>query len=778
MDIKRKGEIGGAILIAMVAVVMVIAAYLIGTIRIGGALDHRSKQVRDLTADILPPPAYLVEAYLEASLLVDDPSSLNARKEKLSQLEADFDQRSAYWRKSDLDVGLRSELENGAVADGRKFWIEVDQKLVPAIERGDIPAAKASRDSLAPLYSAQRAKIEALVEKSKWVVHDVDGTVDRTLAWTIPVLALFGIGIIALLVGSRWYLVNRALKPLAMTAETMGRMAAGDLDAGRITGHRTDEIGVMTSAIEVFREASKARAASEAAARAAQSAALAAKNRLRSIIETSTDIICTLDAEGNFVEVSENCATIMGWSRDALLGRRFVDFMLPEERAVSLEKYDIRTNGKLRHTIVNHHPRPDGTLVPISWSATWIEDDQITHCVGRDMTEHFALEARFQHAQRIEAIGQLTGGIAHDFNNLLTVIVGSSEALVEALTDPHQEELASVILHAAERAADLTSRMLTFARQQSLSPHSFDLNALLDNAEGLIRRTLGTNLDFSLERDPSLWAVFADPGQTETAILNLCLNARDAMPEGGTLVIRSENVCLGPEPQRNHPNALHEEYVVVRVSDSGLGMAPEVIAKMFEPFFTTKEVGRGTGLGLSMVYGFAAQSEGFVEVDSEVGKGTTVSVFLPRAKEPTKREGPAPPRQFAHRSETVLLVEDDDLVRTHVGKQLRSLGYIVIEAVNGPDALAIIKRREHIDLLFTDIMMPGGMNGGDLARKAKTMCPSLRILFTSGYPGDTDLGTSGHGDRAAILAKPYTKGMLAMKLHELLSPDESGDFDS
>lgn len=387
----------------------------------------------------------------------------------------------------------------------------------------------------------------------------------------------------------------------------------------------------LAAALTAIKMRARQLAESEAAAREAEAVALAAKERLRRIIETSADIICTLDSEGRFLEISENCEAITGWPREKVLGRIFAEFVHPDDREETARHFSLRIAGEIPPASRNRIVRPDGRSVPMTWASNWVEDEQLCHAIGRDMTAHEALEARVQMAQRMEAIGQLTGGVAHDFNNLLTVVIGSSEALVEELDQPHQRQAAALILKAAEQGGELTRQLLAYARRQPLAPRAFDVGALIDDTAPLIRRTLGADLDFSIETIGRAGIAFADPTQTEAAILNLCLNARDAMPMGGRLTISTELASLSDDDVERRPDARPGEYVAIHVGDTGTGIAPDVIDRIFEPFFTTKDVGQGSGLGLSMVYGFIRQSGGYVDLRSEPGQGTTVTLYLPIA---------------------------------------------------------------------------------------------------------------------------------------------------
>ncbi|MBV1690252.1 MASE1 domain-containing protein [Novosphingobium sp. G106] len=518
---------------------------------------------------------------------------------------------------------------------------------------------------------------------------------------------------------------------------------------------------------------------SEQAAKRSEASAVRARERLRSIIETSTDIICTLDAEGRFLEISENCEELWGISREALLGRPFFEVIVPEERELAVQFYDITPTTLAKRTIRTNHALPDGSIMPMSWAATWLEDEQIAHCVGRDMSEYNAMEARFHQAQRMEAIGQLTGGVAHDFNNLLTVVLGSCEAVSLELDDPLLEQHMEMALEAGEKCAELTRQLLAFARRQTLTPQAFDLNERITAAAPLIMRTLGSDLEFSIRTSRDLRRAFADPLQTETAILNLCLNARDAMPQGGRLLIETSNATLSETYAKRNPDVRAGNYVMITVSDTGLGIAPEIIQRIFDPFFTTKDIGSGTGLGLSMVHGFVNQSNGHIKVTSKPGKGAKFQLYLPVA--PQHEMAVVRPdieaQAMRYGQENVLLVEDHPLVRDHLHGKLKSLGYLVTVASSAADALAILERRDDIDLLLTDVVMPGGMGGLELGQLAARRWPQIRILYTSGYAPDTLTKGGRLLDGAALLPKPYTKSELARKVRSVLDEDSPATSD-
>jgi PAS domain S-box-containing protein len=391
-----------------------------------------------------------------------------------------------------------------------------------------------------------------------------------------------------------------------------------------------------------------------------------------------------------------------------------------------------------------------------------------TH-VGR-MIHDRRIGETLRQGERLRAVGELTGGIAHDFNNLLTVILGNTELLAEELEDrPTAQSLALVAQGAAENAAELTKRLLAFSRRQALDARATDIGGLVRGMKALLRRTLGEHIDIRIVEPAGLWQALVDPPQLESAILNLCINARDAMPAGGTLTIEVANVDLDASYAEIDAELQPGPYVMVAISDTGTGMSPEVLARAFDPFFTTKEVGKGSGLGLSMVWGFVKQSKGHVKIYSEPGLGTTVKLYLPRAgAEAGRGAAHGRPAGMLRGSERILLVEDDELVRAHVAMQLEQLGYRVACAGSGPEALATLARDQDFDLLFTDIVMPGGMNGRQLAEEARRRLPGLRVLFTSGYTEQAMLHQGSLGAGMRLLAKPYRRQELALRVREAL----------
>jgi PAS domain S-box-containing protein len=388
-----------------------------------------------------------------------------------------------------------------------------------------------------------------------------------------------------------------------------------------------------------------------------------------------------------------------------------------------------------------------------------------------DTTAERHQEALLLKAQRLEAIGQLTGGVAHDFNNLLTVILGNIELLEPKLADDLSRSLAGEAREAAEMGARLTDRLLTFARRQRLETQSLNLNEFVLGLIELLRRTIGAPIDLSTALARDLWATVADPGQVESAVLNLVLNARDAMPGGGRLVIETFNATLDAGDVVSAPGMTAGDYVVLCVADTGHGMTPEVRARAFEPFFTTKGAGKGSGLGLATIYGFARQSGGNVTIYSEAGKGTTVNLYLPRAGAPSARDAApvAMPSAADGHGELVLIVEDDDRVRRLTATRLTELGYRVLEASHGAAALALLKETPGVEIVFSDLVMPGGMSGFDLARQIREGYPHVRIVLTSGYSAELMNQADIAQLNLQVLRKPYRQSELARAIRAALS---------
>ncbi|MGA0601570.1 CHASE3 domain-containing protein [Caulobacter sp. KR2-114] len=456
-------------------------------------------------------------------------------------------------------------------------------------------------------------------------------------------------------------------------------------------------------------------------------------------------------------------------------GRAITD-LLPAPVAANLVTHYARVRRSDRPVLTrNVLPNlPDG---PRTWESILAPvagpDGQVDRIIGsiRDITERVRGEERLRGAQRMEAVGQLTGGVAHDFNNLLQVIRGNLELLEPALVgqETAQRRLRNA-LYGAERAAQLTRQLLAFARRQPLEPQVINLSRLFGDMSDLLRRTLGESVEIETVVAGGLWNTVADPAQVESAILNLAINARDAMPDGGRLTIEITNATLDDAYVRDIDDLSPGQYVLIAVSDTGQGMPAEVRARVFEPFFTTKTDGKGTGLGLSMVYGFVRQSNGHVQIYSEPGQGTTVKIYLPRSHQAEASPVRTEPGAAAGRGQTILVVEDDDNVRASVVALLETLGYRCREAANAEEALAALRADLNVDLVFSDVVMPGPLKTRDFAGEVEAMAPGVPILFTSGY---TDNAIVHHGrldPGVALLSKPYTRDDLARKVGQMLAP--------
>ena len=525
-----------------------------------------------------------------------------------------------------------------------------------------------------------------------------------------------------------------------------------------------------------------------------------ARDFLLAVVDGASDPIYVKDREGRFLLANLETASIYGLERDTLIGKRDADFATPEV-ARALETTDRRIVESGRPEVLEEQVHKGGELrIYQSSKAPWRRDGKVLGLIGvsRDITDRkeaeIALrdlnaelesrveartreiekaEAQIRQMQKMESIGQLTGGIAHDFNNMLAIVIGSLDIARRRVADDPEKAISFIdnARGGATRAAALTSRMLAFARQQPLAPESLDANKLVANMSELLRRTIGEQIKIETVLAGGLWRTMADPGEVENALLNLCVNARDAMPEGGKLTIETANTHLDDAYAAGNLEVAAGQYVAICVSDSGSGMPSEVVDRAFDPFFTTKAVGKGTGLGLSQVYGFIKQSGGHVKIYSEIGHGTTVKIYLPRwfGADPS-RVAPAPRDETVLAggpSEIVLVVEDETGVRTLSVDALRELGYTVIHADGGAEALRMIDEHPKIDLLFTDIIMPE-MNGRQLADRAVARRPDLKVLYTTGYTRNAVVHNGVLDPGVAFLPKPFTLDQLALKVRQVL----------
>lgn len=485
-----------------------------------------------------------------------------------------------------------------------------------------------------------------------------------------------------------------------------------------------------------------------------------------------------IDGEGpRIVFVNDAFERRTGYRREEVLGKtpRILQGADTDRRALDRIRNALKQWQPVREELLNYTKSGQPfwielDIVPIAdekgWYTHWV-------AVERDVTERRNLENQLRQSQRLESIGHLTGGLAHDFNNLLTIIMGNAELLTEKLkSDPKLNELAEMILTAASRGSDLTQGLLSFARRQPLNPKPTDIAQLVIGMDGLLRRTLGEQIHFHHVGAVSQNYALVDHVQLESAILNLCINSRDAMPGGGALTIETTISVLDQVDASKHADAQAGRYVVVAVSDTGHGISPENLPRIFEPFFTTKETGKGTGLGLSMVYGFVRQSRGHIDVHSNSGEGTTFKLYLPACElVDSDADNSSGSNKDASGLATILLVEDNELVRRYAYEQLISLGYTVLQAAEAVAAVDLLKMHPEIDLLFTDVVMPGPMSGSQLADFARELRPTIRILFTSGY-AEKDIVHQGRLDSGIqLLSKPYRHSDLARTIRQVLSTD-------
>ncbi len=508
--------------------------------------------------------------------------------------------------------------------------------------------------------------------------------------------------------------------------------------------------------------------------RKAEAALRESEERYRTLVEGVRDIIFALSPEGTIASLNPAFETITGLRREEWVGQPFERLVHPEDLPLALELLGRVVRGELRPASQFRVRTAKGDYRVGEFSATpQLHEGRLVGIlgIGRDVTERVQLEQQLRQAQKMEAVGRLAGGIAHDFNNILTAITGYADLLLEDLgaTDPRRQD-ADEIHKAADRAAGLTRQLLAFSRQQVLQPTVLEVNKLVSDLEKMLRRLLGEDVELGTRLAPTTGRVKADPGQLEQVIMNLAVNARDAMPNGGKLTLETGNVDLDGAYAADHYPARAGPFVMLAVSDTGIGMSEETQVHMFEPFFTTKEKGKGTGLGLATVYGIIKQSGGFIWVYSEVGHGTTFKLYLPRVEELAERASqPAQaPARAARGTETVLVVEDEAPVRSVARQVLERHGYTVLEAPSAEAALDIVARYSGtIHLLLTDVVMPG-LNGRELANRLAGLRPDAKVIFMSGY---TDDAVTRHGvlePGSAYVQKPFTPDAIARKVREVL----------
>ena len=493
----------------------------------------------------------------------------------------------------------------------------------------------------------------------------------------------------------------------------------------------------------------------------------------------SRDIMLVASFDGIVEAVSPSFGSLLGWSEHDIVGKNFLQLVHPDDQAATVTQMASLGEGHYVYKFENRYRRKDGSYCLLSWTAA--PDADFIHAIGRDITadreqaeQIRRTELALQQSQKMETIGKLTGGVAHDFNNLLQIISGNLQLLemnpggVDGVANT--KRWIGNARQAVEKGAKLASYLLAFGRRQPLEPKVVKIGRVVTGMEDMLRRALGEEVEVELAISGGLWNTAVDVAQVENAVLNLAINARDAMCGAGKLTIEAHNAILDDLYCRTHGDVAPGQYVMLAVTDTGSGMTPDVLRQAFEPFFSTKEEGKGSGLGLSMVYGFVKQSGGHVKIYSEPGQGTTVKLYLPRTTAAEEPLGPMDAQQPAvGGTETVLVAEDDEAVRATVVEMLTQLGYRVLKAADAASALAVVESGVPIDVLFTDVVMPGTLRSPDLARMARERLPNLAVLFTSGYTENSIV----HGGRldpgVELLGKPYTRESLARRIRQVLA---------
>lgn len=654
-------------------------------------------------------------------------------------------------------------------------------RIVHASFMEDLRNRQANANLMAEFETAQQEWLDISDTAEAFALYDGD---DRLLLWNKSYPALLSIPAERLYRGAPR---TEVLMHAARAVDTIGDPAAADGDEDgegqlllrlendrwiRSHERRTGQGHRAVVHVDVTELVAR-----EQALRDSEETLRRRERYFRSLIENTSDIINLIAADGTMRFQSAAAESALGYSREQFLEFETFTLVHPDDQLRVIEAFQELTGTSGGVTTIEFRVRhKDGswrTLAAVAKNALDVPGVEGIVVNSRDITELKQREDQLRQAQKMEAVGQLTGGVAHDFNNLLTAIIGNLEMACLQLDDSAEvRPLIETASRAAERGATLTQHLLAFARRQPLAPERVDVGELLANMSALLERTLGSDIEIEVDVAETLWPVQADASQLQNAIINLAINARDAMPEGGRLTIAAGNRQGGGAGNDGADSLPAGDYVAISVRDTGTGMTPETLKRAFEPFFTTKEVGRGSGLGLSMVFGFAKQSGGHASAESTPGAGTTISLFLPRAGEatvavpveaataPVATAATAPPTGGA----TVLLVEDDADVRMIAVTALTRAGYAVLPASDGQEALALLEQHPEIDMLFTDVLLPGGMTGRDIAVVARQRRPELPVLFASGYTRETLSEQGRLLPEVDLLQKPYTARILVDRI--------------
>jgi PAS domain S-box-containing protein len=710
----------------------------------------------------------------------------------------------AYFLHLSLELKRLSQILNENIVPGRVAGVvdrndaimartqEFEENVGKPIAKSFIDKVKGSEGSFVGI-NAEGQSIRAGYARSKmggWLiwVGVPEATIQSSLRGTLWTLSALGAALIILAIGVAYVLGGRlagVIGTLAAQANALGRGEA--VAAATIRVQELNDVGKELAAASARRK--------ELEQQLVQAATRESEQRFQMLVQGVTDYtIYTLDPQGNVTNWNAGAMRIKGYSEEEIIGRHFSCFYTPEDRAQGLPARALEiAAAKGKYESEGWRVRKGGTQF---WASIVIdriadENGKLTGFakITRDITERRETQRRLETArehlyqsQKMDAVGQLTGGIAHDFNNLLTIIIGNldnAKRTLETWQEGAQARLARAVdqaLVGAQRAATLTGHLLAFSRRQPLAPRLLDVNKLLSQLSVFLKPSLGEEMQLEVVGAGGVWQVEADAVQLEAAILNLAVNARDAMPRGGQLTIEASNIFLDELYCTANSEVRPGQYVQISVTDSGGGMSKEVIDRAFEPFFTTKQVGQGTGLGLSQVYGFVKQSGGHIKIYSEPGHGTTVKVYLPRArggKRTGEYQSPSAGAPSAHGKETILVVEDDDDVRVFIAESLQDLDYTVLQAADAPSALALLDAGGAVDLLLTDVILPGP-NGRELAEGARRKRPRLKVLFMTGYSRNAIVHQGRLDEGVQLIQKPITQAALAAKVRGVLDMSAAG----
>ena len=686
----------------------------------------------------------------------------------------------------EVSTAVRAE---AFVAEARR-WMSGDAEPSPALEPGDErdappPYAAVGRILLADDNADMREHVRRLLAERGYAVETApDGAAALAAARErLPDLLLTDVMMphldgFGLLAAVRADAALRDLPVIMLSARAGDEAQVEGLGAGAddyltkpfSARELLARVGANLQLSRVRREAAEALRQANESLEAEVAKRTAERNR---VWDMTGDLMGTAGLDGFLKVVNPAWTRMLGWNGADLLGRPFLEIVHPDDHAETADVVGRLARGETVTGFVDRVRTWAGDHRTIMWTAVPDPGTGLFHIVGRDLTDQHRVEEQLRQSQKMEAVGQLTGGIAHDFNNLLTGISGSLELLENRINQGRLNDVPRYVAAAqgaSKRAAALTHRLLAFSRRQTLDPKPTDANRLIAGMEELVRRTIGPAVHLEVVAAGGLWATLVDPPQLENALLNLCINARDAMPDGGRITVETANKWLDAHGARDR-DLEPGQYVSICVSDTGTGMAPEVIEKAFDPFFTTKPIGQGTGLGLSMIHGFVRQSGGQVRIYSELGIGTTMCLYLPRHYGEAENPDAVPDLSRAPRAgqgETVLIVDDEPTVRLLVTEVLEDLGYTAIEAADGATGLKVLQSDVRIDLLVTDVGLPGGMNGRQVADAARVTRPDLKVLFITGYAENAVLGNGHLEPGMEVLTKPFVMEALASRIKTLI----------